>query len=94
MNARLIERAAAECLAAPGVRFRAARAATRLPGGAPDKKQRVELLAQELKQLDALQRKLYAGKSRALLVIFQAMDAAGKDSTIRAVFTGVDPAGC
>jgi PPK2 family polyphosphate:nucleotide phosphotransferase len=40
-----------------------------------------------------LQRKLYAENSHAVLFVFQAMDAGGKDSTIRSVFTGVNPAG-
>lgn len=41
-----------------------------------------------------LQRKLYADDRFSLLLIFQAMDAAGKDGTIRAVLSGVNPAGC
>ncbi len=45
------------------------------------------------KQFSKLQRVLYADDSRSLLLIFQAMDAAGKDSTIRAVTSGVNPAG-
>lgn len=40
-----------------------------------------------------LQRKLYAEDRHAVLFVFQAMDAGGKDSTIRSVFTGVNPAG-
>jgi PPK2 family polyphosphate:nucleotide phosphotransferase len=44
--------------------------------------------------LESLQRLLYADNRWALLLIFQAMDAAGKDGTIRAVFDGVDPTGC
>ena len=44
--------------------------------------------------LNMLQRVLAAGDRRAVLLIFQAMDAAGKDSTIRAVMQGVDPSGC
>lgn len=51
-------------------------------------------LAELIKELDELQRRFYARDQRALLIIFQAMDAAGKDSTIRAVMNGVDPAGC
>ena len=41
-----------------------------------------------------LQRIMYAHDSHSLLLVFQAMDAAGKDSTIRHVLTGVNPAGC
>jgi PPK2 family polyphosphate:nucleotide phosphotransferase len=45
-------------------------------------------------QLNKLQRVLAAGDRHAVLLVFQAMDAAGKDSTIRAVMQGVDPSGC
>ncbi len=45
------------------------------------------------KQLGDLQHKLYAEDKRSVLIVFQAMDAAGKDSTIRAVMKGVNPAG-
>lgn len=45
-------------------------------------------------QLKQLQRVLAAGDRHAVLLVFQAMDAAGKDSTIRAVMQGVDPSGC
>jgi PPK2 family polyphosphate:nucleotide phosphotransferase len=41
-----------------------------------------------------LQRKLYAEDTWSVLLMFQAMDAAGKDGTIRAVMSGVDPSGC
>ncbi len=47
-----------------------------------------------VKALNALQRILMAGDRRAVLLVFQAMDAAGKDSTIRSVMQGVDPSGC
>ncbi len=47
-----------------------------------------------MENLNKLQRVLAAGDRRAVLLIFQAMDAAGKDSTIRAVMQGVDPSGC
>ncbi len=46
------------------------------------------------RELNKLQRLLSAGDKHALLLVFQAMDAAGKDSTIRAVMRGVDPSGC
>ena len=44
--------------------------------------------------LNTLQRVLAAGDRRSVLLVFQAMDAAGKDSTIRAVMQGIDPSGC
>ena len=54
-------------------------------------KKRLEKLVDEL---DDQQRRLYASDQFSVLLVFQAMDAAGKDSTIRAVMSGVDPAGC
>lgn len=45
-------------------------------------------------ELDELQEKMYAHNRYGALVIFQALDAAGKDSTIRAVFKRVNPQGC
>ena len=46
------------------------------------------------RELNKLQRLLSAADRHAVLLVFQAMDAAGKDSTIRAVMRGVDPSGC
>ncbi len=46
------------------------------------------------KELGELQQQLYAEDRRSILCVFQAMDAAGKDSTIRAVFNRVNPTGC
>ncbi len=53
-----------------------------------------ELLAQGVERLAALQEKLYAHDKWAVLLIFQAMDAAGKDGTIKHVMSGVNPQGC
>jgi PPK2 family polyphosphate:nucleotide phosphotransferase len=74
--------------------FRLAEAATAPPEDAGDKKENRKLLKKSRSELDDLQRMLYASDSYAVLLIFQAMDAAGKDGTIRAVFSGVNPAGC
>lgn len=51
-------------------------------------------LEEGIARLSVLQDKLYAQDRWALLLIFQAMDAAGKDSTIKHVMSGVNPAGC
>lgn len=67
---------------------------THPPADAPDEKACRKRLRKEVKQIDELQRRLYADDRQSLLLIFQAMDAAGKDSTIRAVLRGVNPAGC
>jgi polyphosphate kinase 2 (PPK2 family) len=49
------------------------------------------MLAQHVEQLSSLQQLLYASNSYAVLLIFQAMDAAGKDGVIRHVMSGVNP---
>jgi len=60
-----------------------------------DTKKKLERkLRKSTKLLDELQRMLYAHDRHAVLLIFQAMDAAGKDGTIRAVMAGIDPSGC
>ena len=75
--------------------FKPAKAPTRPPKDAPDKKVVwKDELARLIGKLDELQQLFYAYDHRAMLLIFQAMDAAGKDSTIRAVLSGVNPAGC
>jgi PPK2 family polyphosphate:nucleotide phosphotransferase len=51
-------------------------------------------LAKTLKRLDELQYMLYAEDKRAVLVVLQALDAGGKDGTIRHVVSGVNPQGC
>lgn len=53
-----------------------------------------EMLAEDRERIIALQERLYAEDRRALLLIFQAMDAAGKDSVIDHVLSGVNPQGC
>jgi PPK2 family polyphosphate:nucleotide phosphotransferase len=58
------------------------------------KKDARDLLAEDLAALAAAQELLYADDTWAVLLIFQAMDAAGKDSTIKHVMSGVNPQGC
>jgi PPK2 family polyphosphate:nucleotide phosphotransferase len=53
-----------------------------------------KLLEKHVVQLSSLQQILYASNQYALLLIFQAMDAAGKDGVIRHVMSGIDPQGC
>jgi len=63
-------------------------------GGVKSKDRAKELLAHGIEQLAEVQDKLYAQDSRALLLVFQAMDAAGKDGTIKHVMSGINPQGC
>lgn len=51
-------------------------------------------LKKDVEQMAALQYKLYAENRRAILIVFQAMDSAGKDSAIRHIMTGINPQGC
>jgi PPK2 family polyphosphate:nucleotide phosphotransferase len=74
--------------------FSIKQARTRPPRGAPGKDECKDRLEKANRELESLQRVLYAHNRWALLLVFQAMDAAGKDGTIRAVFDGVDPTGC
>ena len=52
------------------------------------------LIAEHIEKLSARQSLLYASNRYALLLIFQAMDAAGKDGAIKHVMSGVNPQGC
>jgi len=58
------------------------------------KKQYEKQLGEHIEQLSSLQQLHYASDRYALLLIFQAMDAAGKDGAIRHVMSGVNPQGC
>ncbi len=58
------------------------------------KKQYKKILREHITEMSALQNLLYASNSYAVLIIFQGMDAAGKDSAIKHVMSGVNPQGC
>lgn len=74
--------------------FRVDAASTAPPDGTPGKKVLKAQLKQQIVHIKELQRRLYAEDRRSVLMVFQAMDAAGKDGTIRAVMSGINPAGC
>jgi PPK2 family polyphosphate:nucleotide phosphotransferase len=63
-------------------------------GGMESKKEAKARLEKGVKRLRELQERLYAQDCYSLLLIFQAMDAAGKDSTIEHVMSGINPQGC
>ncbi|MGR7915254.1 polyphosphate kinase 2 family protein [Finegoldia sp. P1-F-LS] len=58
------------------------------------KKVKEEILPQNLEKMFEFQEKLYAENKKGILVVLQAMDAAGKDSLVKKVFTALNPAGC
>ena len=63
-------------------------------GSIKDKKEAALLLEDGVKELAKQQDRLYAQDTYSLLMVFQAMDAAGKDGTIRHVMSGINPQGC
>ncbi len=67
--------------------------ATRAPEGFTKKKCRKEV-ANMGKEIEALQKNMWAQRKSSLLVVFQGMDASGKDGATRRVFQHVNPAGC
>ncbi len=76
-------------------RFRLADCATADTGGLDiEKDEAKRLIAEDIKQLAHLQERLYADGRYALLVVLQGMDAAGKDSVIKHVLSGINPQGC
>jgi PPK2 family polyphosphate:nucleotide phosphotransferase len=79
----------------PNTNVKLKRFATTPPSPSADKKAAgKKMLAEDVAQLAAAQEKLWATASYSVLIIFQARDAAGKDSTIKHVATGVNPQGC
>jgi PPK2 family polyphosphate:nucleotide phosphotransferase len=81
-------------LVRPGASFDLSTVDTRSTDGAPGDKHETEATFDELWQrLGELQERLYAESSRSVLVVLQAMDAGGKDGTIRHVFRGLNPLG-
>jgi PPK2 family polyphosphate:nucleotide phosphotransferase len=77
-----------------GRRFRLSAVDPGDTGGFPSKRRARDRFERDLEVLSELQEKLYAQDRWALLLIFQAMDAAGKDGTIKHVMSSVNPQGC
>ena len=77
-----------------GRRFRLKDHRSTGPGHSAAKHDTKKFLKAGMKVLCGLQEKLYAQDRWGLLLIFQAMDASGKDSAIKAVLSGLDPIGC
>jgi len=80
--------------AEPGSKVKLRRWATDIKPLYKSGKQYRELLEADVRELSELQRQLYASNTYAVLLIFQAMDAAGKDGAIAHVLSGVNPEGC
>ncbi|MHB8899047.1 MAG: ADP-polyphosphate phosphotransferase [Thermoguttaceae bacterium] len=78
----------------PGVNVKLKEWPTRVKPIYKSKKRYHKLLEEQVDELTSLQRLHYASNRNALLLIFQGMDAAGKDGAIRHVMSGVNPQGC
>src|SRR5271166_785338 len=78
----------------PGAKVKLKKWPTTVKPICQSKKQYKKLLEEHVEDLSSLQRLHYAANRHALLLIFQGMDAAGKDGVIRHVMSGVNPQGC
>ena len=78
----------------PGEKVNLKQWPTRVKPFCESKKRYKKLLKEQVEELSSLQRLHYASNRYSLLLIFQAMDAAGKDGAIRHVMSGVNPQGC
>jgi PPK2 family polyphosphate:nucleotide phosphotransferase len=78
----------------PGEKVKLKKWPTKVKSFCRSRKRYKKLLGEHVKELSSLQRLHYASHRYALLLIFQGMDAAGKDGAIRHVMSGVNPQGC
>ena len=81
-------------LVKPGRKLKLQSLPTNDTGPFKDKQDAAPAIEKNLKKLDELQEVLYAQGKHAVLIVFQAMDAGGKDGAIEHVFSGINPQGC
>ncbi len=81
-------------LVKPHIRLNLSCLQTNEDGGYKTKEAAGAVLVKHRSRLDALQEVFYADRQHALLIVLQGMDTAGKDGTIRHIFSGVNPQGC
>ena len=82
-----------EFLIKPGSKINLSEFQTSYTGKFSSKEEAEELLKENIKKMQKLQAKLYAEDKYSVLIIFQALDAAGKDGTIKHVMSGLNPQG-
>lgn len=78
----------------PHAKVRLSRISSSDHDGFRDKDAAEAMVAKHRVQLDALQEVFYASQAKAMLIVLQGMDTAGKDGTIRHIFSGINPQGC
>jgi PPK2 family polyphosphate:nucleotide phosphotransferase len=81
-------------LIAPHTKVKLAKLSTSDHDGFRDKDAAEAISQKHTEQLNALQEVFYASEAKALLIVLQGMDTAGKDGTIRHIFSGINPQGC
>jgi len=84
----------AKLMVKPGRKIRLTRIDAGSVAGVKDKPAAAARLVKNIARLAELQYLLYAERKHAVLIVFQAMDAGGKDGTIRSVMSGLNPQGC
>jgi PPK2 family polyphosphate:nucleotide phosphotransferase len=78
----------------PHTKVKLSRLSTSDHDGFRDKDAADAVVARHTAQLDQLQEVFYASQSKAMLIVLQGMDTAGKDGTVRHIFSGINPQGC
>jgi PPK2 family polyphosphate:nucleotide phosphotransferase len=81
-------------LVKPGQHVRLNKISTAETDGYKSEESAAAVLVKHRAQLDELQQVFYASQKKALLIVLQGMDTAGKDGTIRHIFSGINPQGC
>jgi PPK2 family polyphosphate:nucleotide phosphotransferase len=81
-------------LVKPGKKVRLSDFSTDTTDGIKDKAAGELMIEKHTEELSELQQRFYASQSKALLIVLQGMDTAGKDGVIRHIFSGINPQGC
>jgi PPK2 family polyphosphate:nucleotide phosphotransferase len=81
-------------LVKPGKKVRLSDFSTSSTDGIKDKAAGELMIAKHIEELSDLQQRFYASQTKALLIVLQGMDTAGKDGVIRHIFSGINPQGC
>ncbi|MDR3782088.1 MAG: polyphosphate kinase 2 family protein [Candidatus Nitrosotalea sp.] len=78
----------------PGKKVKLKKCPTNVPLAYKSKEQYHQILTEHIQEMSSLQSLLYASNQYSFLIIFQGMDASGKDGAIKHVMSGVNPQGC
>jgi PPK2 family polyphosphate:nucleotide phosphotransferase len=78
----------------PGKKVRLDKISTKTTDGIKDKSAAELMITRDSERLADLQQAFYASQTKALLIVLQGMDTAGKDGVIRHIFSGINPQGC